>query len=302
MKPKKSLGQNFLKDKAVLERIIESANLSTDDFVVEIGSGEGVLTEELVKHAGKVLAIEIDKNLATKLDSRFRGNDKVKIINDDILKVNLPEMLRHSERNDAVGGMESKNLLNNTTSNNQGQIPRLRSDKILTSLGMTDYDYKVIANIPYYITSPIIQLFLETKYPPTEMILMVQKEVAERIVASPGQMSILAVSVQYYADVKLLFYVDKKAFWPVPEVDSAVIRIEVRSKKKEVSQEENKKFFRIVKAGFSSKRKTLLNNLSSSFHLGKSETEEKIKKAGINPTCRAQELTIENWKKLSSLF
>lgn len=302
MKPKKSLGQNFLKDRSVLKKIISAANLSVDDLVVEIGPGEGALTEELIKHAGKVIAIEIDKNLAKKLDSRWRGNDKVKIINDDILKINLPELLRHSERNDAEGGIKSKNLLNNKTSGNSGQILRLRSDKVVAPLRMTTINYKVIANIPYYITSPIIQLFLETKYPPTEMILMVQKEVAERICAEPGEMSILAVSVQYYAQAELLFYVDKKAFWPVPEVDSAVIRIEVRRKKNEVSKEETKKFFRVLKGGFSSKRKTLLNNLSSSFHLDKKTTEDKIKRTGINPGSRAQELQVDDWKKLSQEF
>jgi 16S rRNA (adenine1518-N6/adenine1519-N6)-dimethyltransferase len=161
-------------------------------------------------------------------------------------------------------------------------------------------DYKLVANIPYYITSPIIQLFLETKYPPLEMILMVQKEVAERIVAKPGQMSILAASVQFYARAELLFYVDKTAFWPVPEVDSAVIRISPIMDRG--TQEDRKKFFRVVRAGFSAKRKTLVNNLASSFHLDKIAVEEKIKKAGLSPAVRAQELSVEDWKKLSSSF
>lgn len=260
MKPKKSLGQNFLKDRSVLEKIIKAADLKADDFVLEIGSGQGVLTEELVKYAGKVLGIEIDKNLADGLKNKFAGNNKLEIINDDVLKINLPELI------------EKNNFQN----------------------------YKVIANIPYYITSPIIQLFLETKYPPAEMILMVQKEVAERIVARPGQMSILAVSVQYYADAELLFSVDKTAFWPVPEVDSAVIKIS--NIKFQISKTESKNFFRTVKSGFCSKRKTILNNLSSSFHLSKKDAEEKIKKAGIDPGARAQELSIDDWKKLSQEF
>jgi len=161
-------------------------------------------------------------------------------------------------------------------------------------------NYLVVANIPYYITSPIIKLFLETEFPPTEMILMVQKEVAQRICAKPGEMSILAVSVQYYAKAELLFYVDKKAFYPVPEVDSAIIRVTHNSER--VSPEERKKLFRVVKAGFSSRRKTLLNNLANSFHLPKNIAEEKIKKAGINPTSRAQDLNVDDWKKLSELF
>ena len=300
MKPKKSLGQNFLKDKTVLEKIISAASLSVDDLIVEIGPGEGALTEKLIKRAGKVIAIEIDKNLAENLKKNFAGNKKLEIISGDILKINLPEILvRHSERNNAKGGMKSKNLLNNIASNNQEQILRLRSDKVVAPLRMTTLSYKVIANIPYYITSPIIQLFLETKYPPKEMILMVQKEVAERICSKPGEMSILAASVQYYAEAEILFYVDKKAFFPMPEVDSAVIKIIPRRKH---NPENDKKFFRVVRAGFSSKRKILVNNLSSSFHLEKSETEEKLKKAGIDPAARAQELEVREWEKLSELF
>ncbi|KKP78389.1 MAG: ribosomal RNA small subunit methyltransferase A [Candidatus Moranbacteria bacterium RIFOXYA12_FULL_35_19] len=277
------LGQNFLRDKEVLEKIIESADLKADDFVIEIGPGEGVLTEKLIENAGKVLAIEIDSNLASALDSRFpaspaggRGNDKVSIITGDILKINLPEILR-------------------------GHLMSIMDIKC-------PYAYKVVANIPYYITSPIIQLFLETKFPPSEMILMVQKEVAERICAPQGKMSILAVSVQFYANSELLFYVDKKSFFPIPEVDSAVIKITpfqpatsspalLLSKEKGV-----KDFFRIVKAGFSAKRKILVNNLSHSLKLEKYEVEEKLKKAGIGPTQRAQELSVEDWKKLSLSF
>lgn len=301
MKPKKSLGQNFLKDRRVLEKIIKTADLKADDLVIEIGPGEGVLTEKLVKHAGKIIAIEIDNNLAEKLKEKFKNDKKIEIINDDVLKINLPEILiRHSEQNDAEGGMESKNLLNNITSNNQEQILRLHSNKVVAPLRMTTLIYKVIANIPYYITSPIIQLFLETEFPPHEMILMVQKEVAERICANPGNMSILALSVQYYAKPKLLFHVPKTAFWPIPEVDSAVIRITYNTKQK--TKEETKKFFRIVRAGFCAKRKILLNNLSSSFNLDKKIVEEKIKKAGVDPDSRAQELSIDDWKKLIALF
>ena len=271
MQPKKSLGQNFLKDSVVLKKIIEAADLKPDDFVIEIGPGEGVLTEKLTKKAGRVIAIEKDNNLASRLDSRLRGNDKIKIINDDILKINLPELI--------------------------------------SSYKLKARSYKLISNIPYYITSPIIKLFLETIYPPTEMILMVQKEVAERIVEKPGNMSILAVSVQYYAKAELLFYVDKKSFWPVPEVDSAVIKITpnksnltLPSPSKGEGDIEKKQFFRIVHAGFAARRKTLLNNLSNSLHIERAETEEKIKKAGIDPGARAQELSVDDWKKLTKII
>jgi len=267
------LGQNFLKDKSVVDKIIQSANLSPDDFVIEIGPGEGVLTEELAKYAGKVIAIEIDSELCKLLRNKFSNKKNVEIINADILKVNLKLLL-----------------------NSQG-----------STLGAPKVEpwgnYKVIANLPYYITSPIIRLFLESEFPPKEMILMVQKEVAERIVEKPGKMSILAVSVQYYAKPELLFYVDKKSFDPVPKIDSAVMKIIPHpSPLLKREGEFRKNFFRVVRAGFSAKRKTLLNNLASSFHLGKYEVEEKLKKIGLSPKVRAQELSIEQWKELAEIF
>ncbi len=278
-KPKKSLGQNFLRDKAVLEKIIKSANLSVDDFVLEVGPGEGILTERLLKHAKKVVAIEIDKDLALKLGSRLRGNDKAEIVNADILEINLPKLIEKNTK-----------------------IHLATNPHHLQERGDNMHSYKVIANIPYYITSPIIRLFLETKYPPKEMLLMVQKEVAKRICAKAGKLSILALSVQYYASAELLFTVPAKAFFPIPEVDSAIIRI-TRSKQQEIgSKEEAKKFFSIVKAGFSAKRKTLVNNLSSSLKLDKYDVEEKLKQIEISPNQRAQELNLENWKKLTELL
>lgn len=287
IKPKKSLGQNFLKNNDIVKKIIASANLQADDLVVEIGPGKGILTEELAKIAGKVVAVELDGELCNLLRNKFSNNKNVEIIHGDILKTNLPELLRHPMSLDQ---------------NDQ------KTSDVLPS-------YKVIANIPYYITSPIIRMFLEAELLPAEMILMAQKEVAERIVAKPGQMSILAVSVQYYADAEILFEVGKENFDPVPEVNSCVIKITPRPKTSPVPTVSSghpllkkgegkygKKFFSIVKAGFSAKRKTLVNNLANGLHLDKNIVEEKIKKAGFLPTVRAQELSIENWKKLIKLF
>jgi 16S rRNA (adenine1518-N6/adenine1519-N6)-dimethyltransferase len=261
LKARKNLGQNFLKDDAVLQRIVEAANLSKEDTVIEIGPGKGVLTEKLAKVCKKVVAIEIDESLIKILDSRFRGNDKAEIIHEDILKINLPELIKRLNV----------------------QTPK---------------SYKIVANLPYYITSPIIRLFLETEYPPQEMILMVQKEVAERITAKAGDMSILAVSVQYYAQPEYLFTVSREAFEPKPKVDSAVIKIVhiVRSK------EETKIFFSIVRAGFSAKRKTLVNNLSNGLSVDKKEIEEKIISLGFSKNTRAQELGVEDWKSLQKLL
>jgi 16S rRNA (adenine1518-N6/adenine1519-N6)-dimethyltransferase len=289
------LGQNFLRDKAVLDRIIQSANLSAGDFVLEVGPGEGVLTKELARVAKKVLAVEIDKNLALKLASRLRGNDKVEIINADILEINLPELIRNL-RPEIIHKLTGNiSPLPSPVSSTRHPLPK--GEEEIPS-------YKVVANIPYYITSPIIRLFLETKYPPTEMLLMVQKEVAERICAKAGKLSILALSVQYYADAELLFTVPRMAFEPVPEVDSAVIRITRHNKPAyaEASTSEVKKFFRIVKAGFSAKRKTLVNNLSTSLQLEKSLLEEKLKQIGISQNQRAQELALKDWKKLVELL
>ena len=277
LQPKKSLGQNFLRDENVLQKIIQAANLKTDDLVLEIGPGEGALTEELAKKSGQVVAVEIDKNLSDNLQKKFHDKKNIKIINADILKINLSKLFSQHASCDTRSTI---------------RVPR----------------YKLVANIPYYITSMIIRFFLENKFPPQEMILMVQKEVAERIVSGPGQMSLLSVSVQYYAQPELLFYVDKKSFYPVPEVDSAVIKVarinlpRRQAGKQEESQDKRKEFFQIVRAGFSAKRKTLANNLSNSLHILKEEAEEKIKQAGLKPTCRAQELSIKDWKKLVSVI
>jgi 16S rRNA (adenine1518-N6/adenine1519-N6)-dimethyltransferase len=262
IRAKKSLGQNFLKDAEVLGRIIKAAKLSSDDVVVEIGPGEGALTELLAGVCKKVIAIELDDRLIEPLHTKFVGNKNVEIIHDDILKLNLPDLM----------------------------------EKELKEMGTTNY--KVVANIPYYITAPIVRLFLETKIPPIEMMFMVQKEVAERICAKAGEMSILAVSVQYYARPLFLFTVFKESFFPVPKVDSAIIHISRNVKDQEPSAEETKKFFRVVKSGFSAKRKTLINNLANSLQIDKKEIEDKLGQIGFSPSVRAQELGVDNWKKL----
>jgi 16S rRNA (adenine1518-N6/adenine1519-N6)-dimethyltransferase len=260
--PKKSLGQNFLKDDTVLQRIIKSANLSTEDTVIEIGPGKGVLTEKLAAVCKKVLAIELDERLIEVLYTKFAGNQKIEIIQGDILKINLPELVKKE-----LKANEAKS-------------------------------YKLVANIPYYITAPIIRLLLETQYPPAEIILMVQKEVAERICAQAGKMSLLAVAVQYYAQPEYLFAVPATAFVPAPKVDSAVIRITNYESRIMNGKEDIKKFFRIVRAGFSAKRKTLANNLSNSLKIDKNIIEKTLIKIGFSKNTRAQELGVEDWKEL----
>ncbi len=272
LKPKKSLGQNFLKDESVLNHIIESANLSKDDVVVEIGPGHGALTEKLAAVCKQVIAIEIDERLIELLHTKLVGNyltaGEVEIIAGDILKINLPALIEE-------------------------KVFSLKANEASEAKS-----YKVVANLPYYITSPIIRLLLETKFPPTEMVVMVQKEVAERIVAKPGAMSILAVSVQYYAKAQFLFTVFKQSFDPMPKVDSAIIRVTYSREQKERDKEATKKFFRVVKSGFSAKRKTLINNLANGLQLEKKVVEEKLVSLGFSPNTRAQELGVEDWRKL----
>ena len=286
IKAKKSLGQNFLKDEAILQRIIESAKLSADDVVIEIGPGQGALTELLAQKCKKVVAIELDDRLVEVLQNKFKDVNNIEIIHEDILKINLVD------------------LISNFKFQISNQIPN-PSDQILENKPNTEY--KVVANLPYYITSPIIRLFLETKYPPKEMILMVQKEVAERICARSGEMSILAVAVQYYAQPEYLFTVPKAAFEPVPKVESAVLKISSISSSPFQGEgvrraDEVKKFFQIVRAGFSAKRKTLANNLSNSLQLDKKTVEDKLISLGFSTNVRAQELSVEDWKKLKEML
>ncbi|MCK4635452.1 MAG: ribosomal RNA small subunit methyltransferase A [Candidatus Moranbacteria bacterium] len=255
-KHKKSLGQNFLNDNEIINNIAANANLTENDIVIEIGPGEGILTQKLAEKSKKVIAIEIDDRLIPILNDKFENTKNIEIIHDGILNINMIDFF-------AKYKLDNKN-------------------------------YKVIANIPYYITAPIIRLFLELKNPPTEIILMVQKEVAERLTASPGKMSILGISAQYYADVNYLFTVNREKFNPAPKVDSAVVKLEIKNKK----TEEDKEFFRVVKIGFSAKRKTLCNNLANGFQRDKKDIENILEKFNLKKNVRAQELSIDDWKKL----
>jgi len=249
---KKSLGQNFLVDNEALNKIVEAAEIKPDDFVIEIGPGLGVLTDELNGKAKKIIAIEKDQELAEFIkDKKF---EKLTILNQDVLTTNIPEL---------VG----------------------------------DQKYKVVANIPYYITSKIIRLFLEQENRPQLMVLLVQKEVAERICAEPGDMSVLAVSVQYYATPEIVDFVPASSFFPSPKVDSAILRISRRGDQKSDAVDE-KEFFRLVNIGFASKRKTLSNNISAGYRIDKKKAADIISSIGLNENVRAQELSVADWRKL----
>jgi 16S rRNA (adenine1518-N6/adenine1519-N6)-dimethyltransferase len=213
----------------------------------------------------KYLARKAKKVLAIELDRNLsaeleeRNYKNTEIMRDDILKINLPRLI------------EEKNF----------------------------EEYEVVANLPYYITSKIIRLLLETKHPPQEMVLMVQKEVGERIVARDGKESILSISVKFYAEPEILFFVPKENFEPAPEVDSAVIRIK---RKQNIPNVDIDRFFQIVRIGFSAKRKTLVNNLASGLHLPKEEIAQILEKSSLEPDVRAEKLSIADWLRLYDLF
>src|SRR3989344_4606802 len=260
VKPNKFLGQNFLVNKPALNKIIDAADLTKNDVVLEIGPGLGVLTRELAKHAGNVIAIEKDGSMITILKETLNDIKNVNIIQADILKFNNYSLL-------------TKN-------------------------------YKLIANIPYYLTSPLIRKFLESENKPEEIILMIQKEVAQRICSKPGDMSLLSVSVQFYAEAKIISYVSKNCFWPAPKIDSAIIKI---IPKKERLLVDSDLFFTIVKAGFSHPRKQLVNNLSvlkslNGVKLTKYTISEWLSRNSINQNQRAETLSIENWINLALSF
>lgn len=249
---KKSLGQNFLVDKDVLDKILEVANLSKNDLVLEIGPGLGGLTKELCKKAGRVITVEKDSKMVEILKETTKECNNLEIINDDILK-----------------------------------IAKLKIE-----------NFKVVANLPYNITSPVIRKFLETDPKPSEMILMVQKEVAEKITAKPGEMSILAISVQFYAKPEMVQVVPASSFWPKPKVDSAIFRISRITHGLLMDNAQIKLFFRIVKAGFGERRKQLKNSLASGLWMDEQKVVNLLKKAGLDPKIRAQELSLADWIKI----
>jgi len=263
--PNKRLGQNFLINKNVLKKLIDSAGVNKSDTIIEVGAGLGTITIELARSAKKVIAVEKDKNLVPILEETTKDYKNIEILQGDILKIENLEIAAPS----AVGAS-------------------------LAPLGRDNW--KLIGNIPYYITAPLIRKLLEFKNSPESISLMVQKEMAQRICASPSNMSILAVSVQLYAKPEIISYVPRSSFWPMPEVDSAIIRISRINANLKTNTHE---FFKIVKAGFSSPRKQLANNLSRTLKIDMEETKKWLESVGIDPKRRAETLTVEEWSKLT---
>jgi 16S rRNA (adenine1518-N6/adenine1519-N6)-dimethyltransferase len=259
LKARKGLGQHFLVDGEVLEFITSAAGLSPDDLVVEVGPGLGILTEALAKKAGGVIAIELDDRLAALLKKTLASFKNVTIVNDDVLNIEPEEMLKRQ-----------KSPL-----------------------------YKVVANLPYYITSPVLRHFLTASAKPGVMVVMVQQEVAEAIAAQPGDMSLLSVSVQFYGRPEIVRRVPAQAFYPAPEVGSALLRIELYPEPAVVDEGG---FFELVRAGFSAPRKQIGNSLSQGLGLPKEGVLPLLEKAEIDWQRRAETLTLEEWARLWRVF
>lgn len=253
----KGLGQNFLINPSVCPRMAEMGNAQPGWGIIEIGAGFGVLTVELAQRADKVVVIEIDSRLLPILDETLADFNNIKIVNEDVLKVDLAKLIEEEFQ------------------------------------GM---NVAICANLPYYITSPIIMSILEAKLPIESLTVMVQKEAAQRICAAPGSREVGAVSiaVQYYSEPKILFPVSRGSFMPSPDVDSAVIRLDIR-REPPVAVEDDELFFKVVKGAFSQRRKTLANTLSSAFGISKAQVNDWLERADVAANLRAEQLSMEQF-------
>lgn len=248
--PIKYMGQNFLLKRGVMEKMVAAAELTSEDVVLEVGPGTGVITQELSREAKKVIAVEKSREMIKVLTETLKGIRNVTVIKEDILEKDLQTL---------------------------------------------PTGYKVVANLPFYLTSAVIRKFLEAENKPEIMILLMQKEVAQRICSRPPRMNLLAVSAQCYSQPKIISYVSRESFWPIPKVNSAVIRI-TPGKDLNLPPE----FFKIVKAGFSHPRKQLVNNLSEGLKLSKKKIESWLFENNIKPNQRAETLDINDWINLAN--
>ena len=262
----KKFGQNFLIDSNVVEKIVREAGVTGDDFVLEIGPGIGTMTQILCENAREVVAVEIDKNLIPILNDTLSGYDNVRVLNEDILKVDIKSLAREKNDNRPI---------------------------------------KVVANLPYYITTPIIMGLFESGVPIDSITIMVQKEVADRMQVGPGtkDYGALSLAVQYYAKPQIILTVPASCFMPRPNVDSAVIKL-TRHEKAPVDVEDEKLMFAIIRASFNQRRKTLANGLnnSSEIHLPKEVISQSIEELCGNPSIRGEALTLEQFATLSNII
>lgn len=267
LQPRKALGQNFLADPNILRRIVEAAELSSDRVVLEIGPGLGMLTRRLAEAAGRVVAVELDEGMVSLLRAELSDLPNLELVQGDILQLDPAGLVR-----------DPKSL----------------------DLECTPA-YAVVANLPYYITSAAIRHLLEADPPARRLVLTVQHEVAKRIVAEPGDMSLLAVSVQFYGRPQIVAKIPAGAFIPSPKVDSAVVRIDTYPTLP-IGVPDVETFFRVVRAGFGQKRKQLKNSLAAGLGLPPGEVATAMGRAGVEPQRRAQTLTLAEWADLAREF
>jgi 16S rRNA (adenine1518-N6/adenine1519-N6)-dimethyltransferase len=266
IRARKRLGQHFLVDDAVLKTVLDAAALSPADTVIEVGPGLGIMTAELAKRAGWVIAIELDNRLAAILRETL-ALENVVVLNEDVLGTDPAELLR-------------------------GRAPSFPA-------GLSSY--KVVANLPYYITSPVLRHFLEAPVKPETMVVMVQKEVAEAITAEAGKRSVLSIAVQFYGKPSIVANVPAASFFPAPEVDSAVVKIDVY-RQPPVAVDDVEGFFKLVRAGFTAARKQIANSLAQGLGLPKQEILGLLAKAGIESQRRAETFTLEEWANLWRIY
>jgi 16S rRNA (adenine1518-N6/adenine1519-N6)-dimethyltransferase len=272
VQPRKSLGQNFLTDRRALERIVEAAELGPEDIVLEIGPGLGTLTRLLAARAGRVVAVELDQRLVEILSQTLADCPNVKIVQGDILQLDPVELIRSAMKSCSPAP----------------PLPRSSAPLL---------PFKVVANLPYYITSAVLRHLLTAEVRPRLMVVTVQLEVAQRITAEPGDMSLLAVSVQFYGRPRVVARIKAGAFYPSPQVDSAVIRIDLDGPPL-VEVDDANSFFEVVRAGFAQRRKQLRNALAAELGLPASDVAQALSKAGVNPQRRAQTLSVEEWAQV----
>ena len=259
LRAKKGLGQHFLVDERVLRKLISAAELAPSDTVVEVGPGLGILTRELAKGAGRVIAVEVDTRMAAALQETLAPWPNVAIINTDVLESDPGSLLGFAA------------------------------------------PYKVVGNLPYYIASAVLRHFLEAQIKPHLMVVTLQKEVAQAIVAPPGKMSLLSVSVQLYGKPAIVDYVPAQSFYPPPKVDSAIVRIDLYERPR-VAVADEAKFFKVVRGGFSAPRKQLRNSLAQGLEMAPGEAAALLEEVGISQKRRAETLSLEEWARVYRVF
>ncbi len=284
--PKKSLGQNFLVDPVHIARIVAAADLSPEDTVLEVGPGRGALTEMLAARAGRVLAVELDDRLVPLLREHFRPYPHVTVIHGDILRLDIGAVVAQAARQ-ADGAGSSVPVADDRGQPASGGLPGQPAA----------VRYKVVANLPYYIAAAVIRHLLEAAPPPEVLVLTLQREVAERVVATPPRMSLLALSVQYYCSAEIVDRIPAGTFRPVPKVDSAVVRM-VRRPERLFPDLDAQAFFAIARAGFSQPRKQIRNTLAAGLGVPPQMAAEWLVRAGIEPQRRAETLSLAEWGRL----